>query len=91
MIETNNYGAVIKHIEPQHLNHIPIPNPPPILKQTIHNLIEESFKLRDESNELMDEAQALLKEALQLPDVEELQTEQADQKVGILNYFVPFK
>ena len=89
LIETNNYGAVIKHIEPQHLNHIPIPNPPPILKQTIHNLIEESFKLRDESNELMDEAQALLKEALQLPDVEELQTEQADQKAGILNYFVP--
>lgn len=89
LIETNNYGAVIKHIEPQHLNHIPIPNPPPILKQTIHNLIEESFKLRDESNELIDEAQALLKEALQLPDAEELQAEQVDQKAGILNYFVP--
>ena len=25
LIETNNYGAVIEHIEPQHLNHIPIP------------------------------------------------------------------
>ena len=90
IINTNNYGSVIKHIEPQHLNHIPIPNPPPILKQTIHNLIEESFKLRDESNELMDEAQALLKEALQLPDVEVLRSGQADQKAGILNYFVPF-
>ena len=86
LIETNNYGAVIKHIEPQHLNHIPIPNPPPILKQTIHNLIEDSFKLRDESNELMDEAQALLKEALQLPDVEELQADQADQKAGVFHY-----
>jgi type I restriction enzyme S subunit len=71
------------------LNQIPIPNPSPILKQTIHNLIEESFKLRDESNELMDEAQALLKEALHLPDVEELQTEQVDQKTGMLNYSVP--
>ena len=89
LIETNNYGAVIKHIEPQHLNHIPIPNPPPILKQTIHNLIEESFKLRDESNELMDEAQALLKEALHLSDVEELQAEQVDHKAGMLNYSVP--
>ncbi len=89
LIETNNYGSVIKHIEPEHLNHIPIPNPPPILKQTIHNLIEESFKLRDESNELMDEAQALLKEALHLPDVEELQAEQVDQKTGMLNYSVP--
>ena len=89
IINTNNYGSVIKHIEPEHLNHIPIPNPPPILKQTIHNLIEDSFKLRDESNELMDEAQALLKEALHLPDVEELQAEQVDQKAGMLNYSVP--
>ena len=89
LIETNNYGSVIKHIEPEHLNHIPIPNPPPILKQTIHNLIEDSFKLRDESNELMDEAQALLKEALHLSDVEELQAEQVDQKAGMLNYSVP--
>ncbi len=37
IINTNNYGAVVSHIEPQHLNHIPIPNPPSILKQTIHN------------------------------------------------------
>ena len=89
IINTNNYGAVIKHIEPEHLNHIPIPNPPPILKQTIHDLVEKSFKLRDESNELMDEAQALLKEALQLPDVEELQSEQVDQEAGMLHYSVP--
>ena len=88
LIETNNYGAVISHLEPEHLNHIPIPNPPPILKQAIHDLIEESFRLRDESNELMDETQALLKEALQLPDVEELRTEQADQKTGMLHYSV---
>lgn len=89
LIETNSYGGVIKHIEPEHLNHIPIPNPPPIFKQKIHDLIEGSFKLRDESNELMDEAQALLKEALQLPDIEELHAERADQKGGMLHYSVP--
>ena len=91
LIETNIYGAVISHIEPEHLNHIPIPNPPPILKQKIHNLIEESFKLRDSSNELVDEAQSLLKEALQLPDVENLQAKakQEDKKTGMLNYSVP--
>ncbi len=90
LITTNNYGAVVKHIEPKHLNHIPIPNPPPILKQEIHNLIEESFKLRDESNELMDEAQVLLKETLQLPDIENLQerAEQFDKTARILNYSV---
>ena len=88
-LESNIFGAVISQIEPQHLNQIPIPNPPPILKQTIHDLVEESFKSRDESNELMDETQALLKEALQLPDVEELQAKQVDQKAGLLNYSVP--
>ncbi len=91
LIETNNYGAVVKHIEPEHLNDIPIPNPPPILKQEIHNLVEESFSLRDESNELMDEAQVLLKEVLQLPDIENLQerAEQFDKTAGVLNYSVP--
>ena len=90
LILTNNYGAVIEHIEPENLNHIPIPNPPSILKQEIHNLIEESFKLRDESNELMDAAQALLKAALQLPSIEVLQerSEQFDKTAEVLNYSV---
>ena len=91
LIETNNYGAVISHIEPEHLNNIPIPNPSAILKQQIHDLIEQSFQLRDSSNELMDEAQELLKEALQLPDIEKLQakTKQFDKKSGVFNYSVP--
>ncbi len=91
LITTNNYGAVVKHIEPEHLNNIPIPDPSPSIKQVIHNLVEDSFKLRDESNELMDEAQGLLKEGLQLPDIEALQeqAEQFDKTSGVLNYSVP--
>ena len=91
LLTTNNYGAVVKHIEPKHLNNIPIPNPPAILKQEIHNLVEESFKLRDESNDLMDEAQTLLHEELRLPAIEELQAkaEEFDKIAGVLNYSVP--
>lgn len=91
LVESNTFGAVISQVEPEHLNNIPIPNPPSILKQEIHNLIEKSFKLRDESNKLMDEAQALLKKALQLPDIEKLQKKarQFDKKAGALNYSVP--
>jgi len=91
LVESNTFGAVISQIEPKHLNNIPIPNPSPILKQEIHNLIEESFKLRDESNALIDEAQKLLKEALQLPEIEKLQSKakQYDKKAGVLNYSVP--
>ena len=91
LLTTNNYGAVVKHIEPKHLDDIPIPNPPALLKQEIHRLIDESFRLRDESNELMDETQALLKEVLRLPAIEELQekSEQFDNTAGVLNYPVP--
>ena len=90
IVNTNNYGAVIEHIEPEHLNHIPIPNPPPIFKEEIHDLIEKSFKLRDESNELMDEAQILLKAALQLPSIEAFheRSEQFDKISSVLNYSV---
>ena len=91
LITTNNYGAVVKHIEPEHLNYIPIPNPSPIFKQNIHNLIEKSFKLRDESNQLIDEAQVLLKAALQLSHIGKLreQAEQFNTTAGVLNYSVP--
>ena len=90
IVNTNNYGAVIEHIEPEHLNHIPIPNPPPILKEEIHDLIEKSFKLRDESNELIDEAQILLKTALQLPSIGAFheRAEQFDKMASVLNYSV---
>lgn len=91
IINTNNYGAVVKHLEPAHLKAIPIPNPPSVIKQEIHNLIEESFKLRDESNELLDAAQVLLKEALELPSIEVLheQAKQFDETADVLNYSVP--
>ena len=90
LVKSNMFGAVISQLEPEHLNHIPIPNPPPILKQEIHDLIEESFKLRDESNELMDAAQILLKTTLQFPSIEVLQerAEQFDKIASVLNYVV---
>lgn len=93
IITTNNYGAVIKHIEPNHLDNVPVPNPPPILKMEIHGLIEDSFRLRDESNDLMDEAQALLKEALKLPDLDELKAQARlfDENAGFDGYSVPLR
>lgn len=68
---TNSYGAVITHIEPEHLATIPIPDAPKEIKGRIHNLIVESFKLRDESNELIDQATTLLIDELKLPPISE--------------------
>ncbi len=67
LLTTNSYGAVISHIEPEHLQNLPVPNPEPLIKQNIHNLIIESFKARDKSNYLIDQAEALLITELKLP------------------------
>jgi len=67
----NNYGAVIQHIDPDHLLKVPVPDAPDVLKKRIHDLIVASYELRDESNELLDQAHTLLVEELQLPAIED--------------------
>lgn len=84
---TNSYGAVITHIEPEHLSTVPIPDAPKELKKRIGDLIVESYKLRDESNELIDEAMALLAEELELPEMDEFFPDiyKEDASVGVFN------
>lgn len=71
LVCSNIYGAVIQQIEPVHLTMVPVPDAPKEIKERIHNLIVESFKLRDESNELIDQATALLIDELKLPSISE--------------------
>ena len=86
MLQTNNYGAVVQHIEPEHLRNIIIPNAPDLIKRKIHNLVVESYDLRDKSNELMDEAEQILYEELQLPPIEQLKSTYFDKNVALRNY-----
>lgn len=71
VLKANNYGAVIKHIEPEHLLRLPIPNAQLMLKKQIHSLITKSFDFRDKSNELLNKARYKLKIALSLPEFDE--------------------
>lgn len=71
LVCSNIYGAVIQQIEPAHLTMVPVPDAPNEIKERIHNLIVESFKLRDESNELIDQATTLLIDELKLPPISE--------------------
>lgn len=68
---TNSYGAVITHIEPEHLATVPIPDAPDALKQKIGNLIRDSYNLRDESNNLIDMATKMLIDELHLPAIDD--------------------
>ena len=71
LVCSNIYGAVIQQIEPAHLTMVPVPDAPKEIKERIHNLIIESFKLRDDSKELIDQATALLIDELKLPSISE--------------------
>lgn len=88
ILQSNNYGAVIDHIEPEHLANVPIPNAPKELKKSIHNLIVESYDLRDKSNDLIDEAQELLYKELQLPDINTIKGVNYAENKGFQNYAV---
>lgn len=88
LMRTNEYGAVVSHIEPEHLENIAVPNPPPILKKRIHNLVIKSYDLRDESNDLVAEAEALLYDSLNLAPIEKLKPRYLTPAVDLQNYTV---
>lgn len=46
MIVASAYGAIIQHIEPNHLVDLPVPRFDPALERKIHELVEESARLR---------------------------------------------
>jgi type I restriction enzyme, S subunit len=88
LVKSNEYGAMIPHIEPSHLETIPVPDPPRVLKKRIHDLVIQSYALRDESNVLLDEAERLLYDALKLPPLSELRPQAFDKTADLQNYAV---
>lgn len=50
------YGAVVRHIEPSHLNGILIPRLDDDEEKQVHSLVKKAWELRDEANRLLGEA-----------------------------------
>lgn len=88
MLLTNSYGAVITHIEPEHLATVPIPDAPKAVKERIHNLIVQSYSLRDESNNMIDQATQLLIDELHLPDIHDFDVKDYKKNAPIETYSV---
>lgn len=88
LIRANKYGAVIKHIEPEHLAGVVIPNAPEEMKKEIHDLIIDSFELRDQSNELIIEAETILSRELKLNSLEDMTVLYYKDKDNLKNYTV---
>lgn len=74
-LKNNNYGAVIKHIDPSHLDNVITPIAPEKIKVIINKLIIDSYNNRDKSNYLIDEATKIMIDELELPPIEELKKE----------------
>lgn len=62
LLTQGTFGAVIQHIEPAHIENIPVPIFPEAKQQEIHNLIIESANLRVEANRLLEKAIDLFEE-----------------------------
>lgn len=86
LVKSNTFGAVVDQIEPQHFEKIVVPNAPKSLKKAIHELVVESYNLRDKANDLIDKAESILYQELQLKPIEELKTEYYDNSVELRNY-----
>lgn len=67
LINKDQYGSAIKHLETHHVNGIPTPLIDEQAQHAIHDAIMSAFRLREEANVLLDEADSLLHESLELP------------------------
>jgi type I restriction enzyme S subunit len=88
MLTTNGYGAVITHIEPEHLATVPIPDAPWSIKKRINDLVVGSYELRDASNVLIDKASKLLAKELQFPDIHDFDVDLYKKNVGVDTFSV---
>lgn len=73
VLQTNGYGSVITHLEPEHLKEIPIPQAPIEVRKRINNFVSKSYELRDISNNLIDEATEIFTKELHLPSLLEME------------------
>lgn len=88
LVQSNTFGAVVQHVEPDHMRQVLVPNAPRDVRERVNDLVMESYRLRDESNAMVDEATAMMVEALALPPVHELNRDLIKQDAGVDTFSV---
>ncbi|GAB6119948.1 type I restriction-modification system restriction endonuclease DNA specificity subunit HsdS [Bacteroidia bacterium] len=69
LIKHGTYGAVIQHIEPEHIANLPVPIFTTDKQEEIHSLIVQAADLRVEANRLLEEAITLFEEKIGIHQV----------------------
>jgi len=70
LLTQSSYGGVIQHIEPHHIENIPIPIFPEATQQKIHQFITEASQLRVEGNKWLNEAIGMLECEIGMSDAQ---------------------
>lgn len=64
------YGAIIQHIEPEHIANLPVPRLGAAFETKVHGLVERAAQLRSEAAQLLIDATAELEKVAKLPHLE---------------------
>ncbi len=67
LIVSGTYGAIIQHIEPHHIADLPVPRLGNVIETKVHELVEESAKLRTEASMLLNSTIQKLEDITGLP------------------------
>lgn len=69
LIISGTYGAVIQHIEPQHIADLPVPRLGEAIERQAHELVNEAAQLRTDYQQQIEQATALLFQVVGLEDI----------------------
>ncbi len=72
MLRSSRYGNIIKHLEPEHLDDVPVPLVDKDIVRMLASRVAKVFRLRDESFRMLEDAEAMFVTALgaALPSVQ---------------------
>lgn len=70
LVTSGTYGAIIQHIEPQHIADLPVPRLDEKVERKAHRLVEEAANLRADSSKILAEAVTNLEHLARLKPLE---------------------
>lgn len=70
LVTSGTYGAIIQHIEPEHIADLPVPRLGGTIERRAHELVEAAATLRAEASSILAKAFQLLSVEANLPDLE---------------------
>lgn len=82
LVASGTYGAIIQHLEPEHIADIDVPRLDPAKEQEIHNLVETAARLRSEASELKSKAIHLFYSTCDVPVLKDMSC-YISPKVGV--------